>query len=294
MGHQVNEADIWHQSALYFAHVADSLSHGHIEVRVFANEQLGPELDMLRSIKAGVADLTISGESMQTYSPIAMLCGTPYLIRDHEHLKEVVDGPIGREIADRLTRKVGLRPIAWFARGPRYLTSNRPIRTPDDLNGIIIRVPPVPLSVKTWEALGAKPTPMTFSEVFTALQQGTIEAQENPLAFIYSGGLYEVQHYVNLTGHVIGWIYVLIGEKKFESLSAEDQAIILKAGRAMQTYEEQRFLNEEIILRKELERKGMQFIAVDQDAFRRKASAAVAANIPESIRPLYEEIKQLP
>ena len=140
--------------------------------------------------------------------------------------------------------------------GARHLTSNRPIEKPDDLNDLILRVPNVPISVATWTALGAKPTPMAFSEVFTGLQSGTIEAQENPLALINSAGFHEVQDHVNLTGHVNGWVYLLIGEKQIESLSKDDRAALLAAGQAMQTYHQGLFIEEEKLLKDAIGIKG--------------------------------------
>ena len=294
LGHMANDQDIWHKSAEHFAYLVDSLSEGEIEVRLFPSEQLGKELDLVRSIKAGIDDMIIIGETLQNWAEITAFNGMPYLIRDLDHLKRVVNGPIGDKIANKLVEDVGLRPLAYFARGPRHLTSNRPIRRPEDLQGIILRVPPVPISVKTWEALGAKPTPMTFSEVFTALQQGTVEAQENPFALIHSAGLYEVQKYVNLTGHVIGWVYLVIGEEQFQNLTPEHQQIILEAGEASEKFHERLFVDQEERLRKSLEERGMEFIEVDEAAFQQKASKAVMENIPEHLIPLYQEIINLP
>ena len=294
LGHTANEENIWHQSVVYFSQLVDSLSDGQIAVRLYASEQLGKELDMIRSIEAGIDDMTITGESMQNWTEITAFCGMPYLIRDFDHLKQVVNGPVGEKIATKMKEEIGLRPLAYFARGPRHLTANRPIKTPEDLQGIILRVPSVPISVKTWEALGAKPTPMTFSEVFTALQQGTVEAQENPFALIQSAGFYEVQKYVNLTGHVIGWVYVVIGEEQFESLKPQHQQIILEAGIAMQEYHEKLFLEQEEKLRKSLEERGMEFVEVDVQAFQQKASQAVISNIPDRLIPLYKQIISMP
>ncbi len=294
-GHQANESDIWHQSAVYFAQRVDSLSQGSIEVRVFPSEQLGRELDIIRSIEAGIDDMTITGESMQNWSEITGFCGMPYLIKDFNHIEQVLSGAVGDAIEKEMIKKIGLRPLAYFARGPRHLTSNRPIRSPGDLKGMILRVPPVPVSVKTWEALGAKPTPMSFSEVFTALQQGTVEGQENPFALIYSGGLYEVQKYLNLTGHVIGWVYVVIGEKQFQALKPEHREIVVQAGKEAQEYHARLFENQEDELRKKLIEQGMTFIEVDQEAFRKKASEAVMQSISPSLRLYYEKIaNQLP
>jgi TRAP-type transport system periplasmic protein len=292
LGHQANEKDIWHRSALYFAHTLDSLTNGRVEVQVFPAEQLGAELDIIRCIRAGIIEMTITGESMQNWADITALLAVPYLIRDSDHLKQVVEGEIGKEISKEMIDKIGVRPIGYFERGPRHLTSNRPITRPDDLNGIILRVPNVPLFVKVWQALGAKPTPMAFSEVFTALQQGTVEAQENPFSHIYSAGLYEVQQYLNLTRHVTSWIYVVMGEKQFQSLPEDLQLKVLEASAMMQQYHEKEFVKQEEFLRKQLVDQGMEFIEPDIQAFREKAQDALLDALPEAYIPLYLKITE--
>jgi tripartite ATP-independent transporter DctP family solute receptor len=292
-GHQANDSDIWHKSSIKFKELVEELSEGRIEVRVYPAEQLGKERDMIRSIKAGVVDMTTTGESMQNWTQITAFCAIPYLIRDSEHLKKVVDGPVGDQISRQMIEKIGLRPLAYFERGARNLTSNRPINKPSDLKGIILRVPNVPVFVQTWSALGAKPTPMTLSEVFTSLQQGTVEAQENPFALINSAGFYEVQKYVNLTEHVIGWVYVVIGEQKFQSLPKDLQNVIIKAGILTQEYHQNLFKAEEKFLREELERKGMIFQSVDKKAFQIIASKAVKLNLSEELIEIYEQIESI-
>jgi TRAP-type transport system periplasmic protein len=292
-GHQGNEQDVWHRSAMYMSHLLDSLTKGRIELRVYPSEQLGVELDMIRSIRAEIADMTITGESMQNWTGITALLAVPYLIRDSDHLRQIVEGDIGRQISDEMINAIGIRPLCYFERGPRHLTSNRPIHSPDDLEGMILRVPNVPLFVRVWQSLGAKPTPMTFSEVFTALQQGTVDAQENPFALIYSAGFFEVQKYINLTRHVTSWTYVVVGEKQFQALPRDLQDIVLEAGKLTQQYHEREFLKQEKLLRQQLESKGVIFIEPDIEAFRQKANAAVMDALPEKYQSLYLEIIQL-
>jgi tripartite ATP-independent transporter DctP family solute receptor len=248
---------------------------------------------MITGILAGTADMTITGESLQNWVPNTALCATPYLIRDSEHLEKVAGGEIGKMIEQEILSNVGLRPIAWFERGPRNLTSNIPVRHPNDLKGLIIRVPNVPIFVKTWEALGAKPTPMAFSEVFTSLQQNTIHAQENPFALIESAGFYEVQKYCNLTEHVISWIYVVIGEKKFQSLPSDLKQIILDAGAEMQIYEHTLFLQEEENLANLLQNKGMVFIESDKKSFKDKVKETVLTSLTPQQRSLYQQIEKV-
>ena len=292
-GHLGNENHVWHRAALEFAQIVNAKSGGRIEIKVYPNEQLGKELDMINGIRAGVVDMTITGESLQNWTPAACLCAVPYAIRDSEHLARVVEGPVGEAISAEILERVGLRPLAWFERGARNLTSNRPIRHPDDLKGIILRVPNVPLYVKTWKALGAKPTPMAFSEVFTSLQQGTVHAQENPYALILSAGFPEGQKYCNLTEHVIGWVYVVIGETQFQALPDDLKEVLLEAGQAMQTIHQRLFKETQQQLIDSLKERGMIFVETDREAFKARAEAAVLSALTEQQRGLYRQIVEM-
>jgi TRAP-type transport system periplasmic protein len=289
-GHLANEQNTWHLAALKMAELASKYSSGKIEIKVFPNEQLGKETDMITGIQSGSVDMTITGESLQNWAPLAAMLAVPYAVRDESHLDKVANGEVGKQIEKQIVDKVGLRPLLWFARGPRYLTSNRPIKTPAELKGILLRVPNVPLFVNVWSALGAKPTPMAFSEVFTALQQKTIEGQENPLALIDSASFQEVQKYVNRTAHVRSWIYVVIGEKQYQALSPEQREALTKAAREAQAYERTLFVAEEKRLEKKLQDAGMQFADVDMAAFQSKAKEAVLASLKPDQKEVYEKI----
>jgi TRAP-type C4-dicarboxylate transport system substrate-binding protein len=170
------------------------------------------------------------------------------------------------------------------------LTSNRPITTPDDLNGLKMRVPNVPLFLNVWKALGANPTPMAFSDVFTSLQNGTIEAQENPLALIKSANFNEVQKYINKTEHVRSWIYLAISEMSWEKLSEEDQAAVMEAASRAQAFEREAFMTEEAELVTELEGKGVEFVEVDSEAFAAAAKEAVLSSVADDIKPDVEAL----
>ena len=153
-----------------------------------------------------------------------------------------------------------------------------------------MRVPNVPLFLDVWKALGAQPTPMAFSEVFTSLQAGTIDAQENPLALIDSASFNEVQKFVNKTEHVRSWIYLTISEITWNNLSDEDKAAVTEAAKRAQAYERDLFAADEERLTKELQEKGMTFVEVDKKAFAAKAKDAVLANVSDEIRPFVEEL----
>ena len=290
LGHLGNEDNVWHKAAVKFAEEVGTRTNGAIEVKVFPNEQLGKETDLIKGIQLGTVDFTITGESLQNWAPSAALLAVPYAIRDLDHLDKVVNGSVGQKIADNIEQKTQLKTLTFFARGPRNLTANRAITTPAELNGLKMRVPNVPLFVKFWEALGAKPTPMAFSEVFTSLQNHTIEAQENPLALIKSASFSEVQKYVNQTEHVISWIYLVGGSKKLNRLPAEQQTAIMEAAKAAQAYERGLFVADEKQLEADLKAKGMEFVQVDKKAFADKGRDAVVAALNPEIKPLYEEI----
>ena len=288
LGHLANEQNAWHLAAVKFGEELSSLTDGRIAVEVFPNESLGKEIDLINGMQLGTVDMTITGESLQNWAPMAALLAVPYAYASLDHMDEVASGDIGDQIKAQIIEKAKVRPIAFFARGPRNLTSKRPITSPSDLNGMKMRVPNVPLFVDVWSALGAAPTPMAFSEVFTSLQSGVIEGQENPLALIRSANFNEVQGYVNQTEHVRSWIYLTIAESTWAKLSAEDQAAVMQAAAIAQDYERSLLLDSLAADRAYLEEKGMTFVKVDGPAFQAAAKDAVLANVSDEIRPIVE------
>ncbi|OCX63786.1 C4-dicarboxylate ABC transporter [Thioclava sp. SK-1] len=290
LGHPANEDNIWHKASEKFAQEVAGLTDGRIEVEIYPNETLGKEMDVINGMQLGTADMTITGESLQNYAPMAALLAIPYGYSSLEDMDAVAGGELGDQIEQQIIDKVGIRPIAYFARGPRNLTSNRPITSPEDLNGLKMRVPNVPLFLNVWKALGANPTPMAFSEVFTSLQNGTIDAQENPLALIKSANFNEVQSNVNLTQHVRSWIYLTISDMAWSQMSEDDQAAVMEAASRAQTWEREQFLADEAQLQTQLEDLGMEFVEVDNAAFAAAAKDAVLSSVSEEIRPQVEQL----
>lgn len=288
LGHLANEQNIWHLAAVKFGDELKALTDGRIEVELYPNESLGKEMDLINGMQLGTADMTISGESLQNWAPMAALLAVPYAYKSLDHMDQVAGGKIGEQIEAQIIEKARVRPVAYFARGPRNLTSNRPIKSPDDLNGLKLRVPNVPLFVDVWKSLGASPTPMAFSEVFTSLQNATIDAQENPLALIKSANFNEVQKFVNKTEHVRSWIYLVISELTWSKLSDTDKDAVMEAARRAQAYEREMFLADEQNLVAELEGKGMTFVNVDSAGFAAKAKDAVLANVKDEIKLIVE------
>nr|WP_323768438.1 TRAP transporter substrate-binding protein [Antarctobacter sp.] len=288
LGHLANEENSWHKASVKFGEELSALTDGRIVVEVFPNESLGKEIDLINGMQLGTVDMTITGESLQNWAPMAALLAVPYAFKTIDDMDAFAAGPVGEDIKAQIIANVQIRPIAYFARGARDLTSNRPITSPADLNGLKMRVPNVPLFVDVWKALGANPGPMAFSEVFTSLQNGTIEAQENPLALIRSASFYEVQSHVNLTDHVRSWIYLTIADQTWAKLSDEDKAAVMEAAARAQAYERELFEQSLADDRAFLEEKGMTFVDVDAAAFQAAAKDAVLANVNDEIKPIVE------
>ena len=287
----VGEDHTWFQAYEYFGKILKERSDGRIILESYHSEQLAKESEAIRLIQAEVIDMTTTSSLLSNWAEIMTFCEMPFLLQSPEDAQNLINGPLGERINQEMLEKTGLRPLGYFIAGARHLTSNRPIKHPDDLNGLILRVPNVPSFVTAWAALGAKPTPMAYSEVFTSLQQGTVEAQENPLALIKVTGFYEVQKYVNLTGHVVSWTYPVIGEKQFQSMPNDLQEILLEAAKDMQDFEHKLFLENEKIIKEELKKLGMIFIDVDNEAFIQKSGKAIYQTLSPEMQKIYNTIE---
>ncbi len=291
VGHINAENDSWHQAALAFEEYVETNSDGRIEVEVYPNSQLGSEVDMLTSILMNSGcDVTFTGESMQTYEPDLGMIGMPYLIQSDEHMEAVLTGEVGAKL-EILMENSGMKDLGYFTRGPRYIISNKKIESVADCQNLLIRTPQSPMTVAAFEAIGAKPTPMALNEVFTSLQQGTIEAQENPYAMIQNQSFYEVQDYLINTAHLRAWVYIAMGKAQFDALPEDLQQVVLDAGKHAQEYEHELFLENEEKFVEQLKEEGMEFIDVDQKEFADAMIAGVLPILTDSQKALYDEIE---
>lgn len=290
IGHINDERDSWHQGALAFKEYVEANSNGRIAVNVYPNSQLGTEIEMIQSILTqGGCDITFTGESMQTYQPDLGIIGMPYLIKSDEHMNAVLEGEVGKKLED-LMSQCGMKVLGYFVRGPRDITANKEMKTPADFNNFVIRTPQSAMTVAAFEAIGAKPTPMALAEVFTSLQQGTIEGQENPLAMIQNNSFYEVQDYLIKTEHLRAWVYIAMGQAQFDALPEDLQQVVLDGGKVMQEKEHELFLENEKNFETQLQEEGMTFVEVDQDAFADAMINGVMGVLTDSQKALYEEI----
>ena len=286
----VGEDHTWFQAFEYFSEILEERSNGRIVLETYHSEQLAKEIEAIRLIQSGVIDMTTTSSLLSNWIEIMAFCEMPFLLDSSKDITQMINGQVGQKMKEEMLNNTGLRALGYFEAGPRYLTSNRPISHPDDLKGLILRVPSVPSFVTAWEGLGAKPTPMAYSEVFTSLQQGTVQAQENPLALIKITGFYEVQEYVNQTEHVISWTYPVIGEKQFQAFPEDLKGIFLQAAKEMQAYEHRLFLENEKKIRADLEALGMIFNKVDKEAFVAKGRKAIYQSLSPEMQKIFSEI----
>ncbi|WP_059105354.1 TRAP transporter substrate-binding protein [Shouchella shacheensis] len=289
--HISDSSHLWHETAEEFARLVAEKTDDQVLIDIYPNSQLGSEVDNINSIKYGATDVTITGETLEVWTPNAILLAVPYAFETQDHMRSVIEGEIGRTIEQDIEEDVGLTPLFYMERPPRNLTSNYPISTPADLSGFGIRVPNVPLFLDTWSEAGASPQVISLNEVFTGLQQGVIDGQENPNDLLASNGFYEVQNYLNVTEHVRSWIYVVVGNEQLAELPADQREQVLEAAEEAQAYAQDRFEEEEELVTERLLDTGIEFNEdVDQEAFREAMLPAIEANLGEEQYELYLEM----
>lgn len=196
-------------------------TNGEVIIQGYPGGQLGSSHDMIEAVSMGMQELVIEGcGNFGAYVPAVSIMESPYVWRDAEHLTKTIDGPIGREFSEQLIAKSGMRIMGAFYYGARHLTStSREIRSVADMKDFKLRVPENEVFLAMAEAWGAKPTPMTFNELYLALKQNVVDGQENPLPTIESGKFFEVQKYLVLTGHILTPLLVGMNEATYQKLS---------------------------------------------------------------------------
>lgn len=269
LGHAVVETHPYHLGAVKFAELIKERTNGQIQIKIFPNHILGNERDMVEGLQLGTIDMVVTSTGpIGGFAPKMMAVDFPFIFRNREHAYKVLDGDIGKLLLSDL-EKVGIKGLAFWENGFRNITnSKRPINKPEDLKGIKIRVMENKVHIASFKALGANPTPMAWSEVFTALQQGTIDAQENPIPIIYNFKLYEVQKYLSMTQHFYSPALLLMSKTKFASLPKKTQEIFVKTAIEVATYERNLIKEQEDKQIGLLKEKGMIINYPDREPFR--------------------------
>jgi TRAP-type transport system periplasmic protein len=274
LGHAVAPEHPYQLGAVKFSELVAERTNNKVKIEVYPSAQLGNERDMVEGLQLGTIDLVVTSTGpLGGFVPKMFVVDLPFLFRDREHAYKVLDGPIGKELLDAFSAK-GIKGLAFWENGFRQITNNvRPIERPEDLKGIKIRTMENKIHLASFKAFGASPTPMAWSEVYTALQQKTIDAEENPIAIIYYQKLFEVQKYLALTDHFYSPTPLLMSLKTFESLPEDVRKIMLAAAAECATYERNYLRDSEVKQIAELKAKGMQVTIPDKKPFQDAAAS---------------------
>ena len=276
-GHVGEPGSLFAASAEEFAKRANAKLGGKAKVQVYGSSQLGGDKELLQKLKLGTVDLALPSTVMTSEADLFGVFEMPYLVKDREHMKRIEKDVFWKSLAPAAEAK-GLKVIAVWENGYRHITnSKRPINSPADLQGIKLRVPEGKWRVKMFQAYGANPSPMKFSEVFTALQTGVMDGQENPFTQIYSAKFQEVQKFLSLTGHVYTPAYVTTGTRKWNSLPADVRKTLEDVAKETQSFVYAKAAKDDEELLGKIKSAGVQVNSPNKDAF-------IAAS-----KPVYEE-----
>ena len=229
LGHIADPQNPYAQGAVKFSELVKEKTGGAVDVQVFPSSQLGNQRDLIEGLTFGTVDMTLTSTAvLGNFLPQAAVFDLPFIFRDIPHAYKALD-TVGMEICKPLEQR-GIKVLAMWENGVRHMTNNRnPIRVPEDMKGLKIRVMEQPIYIEMMKALGASPTPMAFGELFTAMQQGVVDGQENPAAHIWTSRFFEVQKYISLTAHTYSAEPLLISMSVWSTLPEKYRAAIQEA-----------------------------------------------------------------
>lgn len=284
VGHGAAEAFHMHRALLKFEELVEAGSNGEIDVQIFPSSQMGPDREMIEGVQTGVLEMAIPPSSFFAgWDPAFAVIELPYMYASKDIAFDVLDSQAGDAMIERVAQQ-GLVGLGWLELGVRNVTNNvRPVATPEDLEGVKLRTMKVPAHVATFETLGANPTPMNFGEVYSALQQGVIDGQENPLAIITSQRFYEVQKYLSTTGHVFAVYMPVMSQFFYESLSPEHQQLVKDSMAAARAYQAELVAAEDAAQLEQIRAAGVEVLELTAE--QRQAFA----DKTESVRLQYRE-----
>jgi len=265
----------------FFAEKVAEKTDGRVEILVFPADQLGGQRQETEGCIVGTHDMVLTSSMiLSNFVPAIGAFDMPFLFSTREIAYAVADGEIGDDMSALFEEK-GLKILAYWENGFRYITnSKRPIVVPEDLKGLKIRVPESPVFIATFTTLGAAPTPMAFGEVFSALQLGTVDGQENPAAHVIHNAFYEVQKYLSLTGHFYTFEPLVMSKSLYDSLPADIQHALIEAAEEARDYQRVLAVKDDENCLKQIKELGMEILEVDKPAFQR------------AVQPVYDQFKE--
>jgi tripartite ATP-independent transporter DctP family solute receptor len=268
--HVYETGEPYHTAALWAAGEIAKRTNNRYTIEVFPASTLGKETDINQGLTLGTVDIIYTGQLFagRTYGPLA-IGGAPFMFRDFNHWKAFATSPLFLELADGYRQKSGgHKVLAITYYGERHVTSNKAINKPEDMKGLKIRVPDAPLYTMFPRAVGANPTPIAFAEVYLALQNGTVDAQENPLPTIDAKKFYEVQKFIVLTGHITDALLSIVSSQTWNRLSDADKATFEAVLKEAATRATTQIIELEKNLGAEFKKKGKEVVAVNRAPFR--------------------------
>ncbi len=260
-----------------FKPLVEANSDGKIEVEIYPNAQLGGDREMAEAVQLGTLEMCIPATAaLAGFDPRIQIIDLPYLFEDRAEAYAALDGELGKAISDNLPEQ-GFVNLGYPENGFRHVTNNsRPIYEPADLEGLKIRTMEIPAHIDYFKALGANPTPMSWGELYTALQQGTVDGQENPIAMIYDGKFYEVQDYCSLTGHFYSSTVLLTSKAFMDGLPEDLREVVERAARMFVLAQREMIADLEEERIEELKAAGMEINSLTDEQKEKFAEAANA------------------
>lgn len=261
------------QALEYFKDSLEMKSGGRMKVKIFHSSQIGSEKEMQEMLTIGSLDICISG-ILNTYEPLFTLFEMPYLYRDRDHVIKINNSEIMQEVASSLQNN-GIILIGFYENGFRNISTSRtPVYHPEDLKGLKIRTPENPAQIQTIKALGGIPTPLSFSELYTALVQGVADGQENPLQNIWFGRLYESQKYIAKTHHIYNSAYITASKRLWDRLSREDRELLKACIHESSLWQLEYMKQLDRELEENMKKEGVTFTYPDREEFARATRPA--------------------
>ena len=267
--HVYETSEPFHTASVWAAQEIGKRTNGRYQIDVYPASQLGKEADINQGLSLGSVDIIISGSSFaaKSYPPIGVTY-YPYTFRDADHLLAYTKSDVFKELAKGYEDKTGHHIVAVTYYGVRHTSSNRPIKTCTDMKGLKMRVPDVPAYLAMPRACGANTAPIAFAEVYLALQNGTVEAQENPLTTIEAKKFYEVQKYIVLTGHIVDHLNTILSANLWKKLSEEDRKIFTDVAQEAAAKATAEIKANEAKLVDFFKQKGLTVTEINKDEFR--------------------------
>jgi tripartite ATP-independent transporter DctP family solute receptor len=279
--HVYETSEPYHTQSVWAAEEIKKRSNGKFDITVFPASSLGKETDINQGMSLGTVDMIISGPSFAARSyPRLGIAYYPFIFRDADHLIAYSKSPVFGEMVDGYRAKTGIQITAYTYYGARHTTSNRPFNDCAGMKGLKIRVPDVPVYMATPKACGANPTPIAFAEVYLALQNGTVEAQENPLTTIEAKKFYEVQKAIMMTGHIVDGLTTQVAPHVWNKLTDQEKQMFTEVTREAAKRATDQIKKREAELTDEFKKKGLQIITVDRKGF---ADAVLKTTTLESL-----------